>query len=80
MTQCVLITGASCGIGLATADYFHRQGWNVAASIRDPAQDHILGDRPGLIRPQLDVCDPQSIQSAVDEVLERWGKIDVLVN
>ncbi|MGZ5599442.1 MAG: SDR family oxidoreductase [Methylobacter sp.] len=80
MTQCVLITGASCGIGLATADYFHRQGWNVAASMRDPAQDSILGNRPGLIRPQLDVCDPQSIQSAVDEVLERWGKIDVLVN
>jgi NAD(P)-dependent dehydrogenase (short-subunit alcohol dehydrogenase family) len=80
MTKCVLITGASCGIGLATADYFHRKGWNVAASMRDPAKDHILGERPGLIRPQLDVTDPNSIQAAVDEVLQHWGRIDVLIN
>ncbi|MGZ5622989.1 MAG: SDR family oxidoreductase [Methylobacter sp.] len=80
MTQCVLITGASCGIGLATADYFHRKGWNVAASMREPAKDLVLGDRHGLIRPQLDVTNPESIQAAVDEVLERWGRIDVLVN
>lgn len=80
MTKCVLITGASCGIGLATAGYFHRQGWNVAASMREPTKAPILGEHPGLIYPQLDVTDPKSIQSAVDEVLERWGRIDVLVN
>jgi short-subunit dehydrogenase len=80
MTQCVLITGASCGIGLATAEYFHRQGWNVAASMREPTKAPILGEHPGLIYPKLDVTDPKSIQSAVDEVLERWGRIDVLVN
>lgn len=80
MTQCVLITGASCGIGLASADYFHRQGWNVAASMREPTKDLISSERNGLIYPRLDVTDPKSIQAAVDEVLERWGRIDVLVN
>jgi short-subunit dehydrogenase len=80
MTQCVLITGASCGIGLATAEYFHRQGWNVAASMRDPKQQHLSDERPGLMYPRLDVTDPESIQAAVDQVLARWGRIDVLVN
>jgi NAD(P)-dependent dehydrogenase (short-subunit alcohol dehydrogenase family) len=80
MTKCVLITGASCGIGLAAAEHFHRQGWNVAASMRNPGSDLALSEHPGLIRPQLDVTDPKSIQAAVDEVLERWGRIDVLVN
>lgn len=76
MTPCVLITGASCGIGLATANYFHSLGWNVAATMRDPAQP----ESPGLIHPRLDVTDAETIQAAVDEVLQRWGRIDVLVN
>jgi len=80
MTKSVLITGASCGIGLATAGYFHRQGWNVAASMRQPSKDRSLTERPGLIHPQLDVTDPASIQAAVDSVLQRWGRIDVLIN
>jgi NAD(P)-dependent dehydrogenase (short-subunit alcohol dehydrogenase family) len=61
MTQCVLITGASCGIGLASADYFHRKGWNVAASMREPPKDPISSERNGLIYPRLDVTDPKSI-------------------
>jgi NAD(P)-dependent dehydrogenase (short-subunit alcohol dehydrogenase family) len=80
MTQCVFITGASSGIGLATAEHFLSKGWNVAASMRDPARVSVLGENPQLIRPQLDVSDPSSIAKAVDTVLAQWGRIDVLVN
>ena len=80
MTPCVFITGASSGIGLATAEYFLSKGWNVAASMRDPAKESALGAHPQLMRPQLDVSDPNSIAKAVEAVLAQWGRIDVLIN
>ncbi|WP_199328315.1 SDR family NAD(P)-dependent oxidoreductase [Anabaena azotica] len=35
-SKTVLITGASSGIGKASAEYFHKKGWNVAATMRAP--------------------------------------------
>lgn len=71
----VLITGCSSGYGLATARYFHAQGWNVIATMRTP--------REGLLPPSdrirvlpLDVTKSESIAA----VLEACGPIDVLVN
>jgi NAD(P)-dependent dehydrogenase (short-subunit alcohol dehydrogenase family) len=71
----VLITGCSSGYGLETALYFHRQGWNVVATMRSP--------RPGILPVSdhirllpLDVTDPDSIARAIRDA----GPIDVLVN
>ena len=71
----VLITGCSSGYGLETARHFHRQGWNVIASMRTPQPDILpASDRIRVLR--LDVTDPESIAAAVRDA----GPIDVLVN
>ena len=71
----VLITGCSSGYGLATARYFHAQGWNVIATMRSPRQE-LLPRSERLHVVALDVTRPESIMAA----LEASGPIDVLVN
>lgn len=79
MTQTIFITGASSGIGKATASYFNDRGWNVVATMRDPAQGAALSDLLGVLVTRLDVTDGASIASAVDAALQRFGTIDVLM-
>ena len=79
MAQTVLITGCSSGIGRATAKAFAKTGWNVIATMRDPA----AWDEPdsdGILATALDVGDPASIEAAVSAGIERFGRIDCLVN
>jgi NAD(P)-dependent dehydrogenase (short-subunit alcohol dehydrogenase family) len=76
----VLITGSSTGIGRETAIFFQKQGWNVSASMRTPSKDTVLTKLPNTIVPALDVTDAKSIQSAIDATIQKFGKIDVVVN
>ena len=70
-----MITGASSGYGLETARYFHTQGWNVIATMRNPRGDVLpASDRITVL--QLDVTDADSIAAAFAAA----GPIDVLVN
>ena len=79
MSQTVFITGASSGIGKATARHFAAQGWNVVATMRSPEDGaELTGDRVLVTR--LDLLQSDSIHSSVTEALERFGAIDVLVN
>lgn len=80
MTKTVLVTGASSGIGRATAERFHVEGWNVVATMRDPAAAGALQDRDRVLVTRLDVQDMDSIDAAVQAGLSRFGAIDVLVN
>jgi len=84
MTKTVLITGASSGIGRATALYFQKQGWNVVATMRSPDKETDRADSLAkldrLICLKLDVTDYQTITEAVAETISRFGAIDVLVN
>ena len=79
MPQTVFITGASTGIGRAAVVLFRDKGWNVAATMRSPA-DHadLVSDRVRTL--ELDVTDAGTIRPARDQALEAFGKIDVLVN
>lgn len=67
----VLITGASSGIGRATAELFRASGWNVVATMRTPRE-------PGDVR--LEVTDLASIRAAIAEAVARHGRIDAVVN
>src|SRR5277367_1041542 len=76
----VLITGCSVGIGRATAELFQRNGWQVAATMRDPEAGKELAKLDDVLVAKLDVTDQESICSAVAAAVDRFGGIDVLVN
>ena len=80
MTQTIFITGASSGIGKATALSFQDKGWNVVATLRDPAQAGDLAALPRVLVTRLDVTDGASVTAAVDAAHARFGSIDVLLN
>jgi NAD(P)-dependent dehydrogenase (short-subunit alcohol dehydrogenase family) len=73
-----LITGVSSGIGRATATALVNEGFRVFGTMRDPAR---LGQELGTVELiPMDVRDENSARSAVQSVLERAGRLDVLVN
>jgi NADP-dependent 3-hydroxy acid dehydrogenase YdfG len=80
VTKTVLITGSSSGIGRAAAKYFHDNGWNVIATMRDPGHEVELTALQNVLVTRLDVQDSDSIASAVSAGLDRFGQIDVLLN
>ncbi len=79
-TRTVFITGTSSGIGLATARHFAEEGWNVVATMREPATQDQLKTAENLLVTTLDVTKPASIKAAVEAAIARFGKIDVVVN
>lgn len=80
MTKTILITGASSGIGRATAYLFQSKGWNVIATMRNPQAETELNTLDNVLVAKLDVLDLDSIQSAVQEGILKFGQIDVLLN
>ncbi|HKP69681.1 MAG TPA: SDR family oxidoreductase [Pyrinomonadaceae bacterium] len=80
MDRVVLITGASSGIGLETAKLFQSKNWKVAATMRTPEKAIDLANIVDLAAIRLDVTDPASIKSAIAETIEKFGRIDVVVN
>ncbi|MGH2637178.1 MAG: SDR family NAD(P)-dependent oxidoreductase [Actinomycetota bacterium] len=81
-----LVTGGGTGIGAATAREFARTGARVAISGRRPEPLETVRnelDAAGaevLSVPNLDVREPERVAALVDAVLQRFGRIDVLVN
>ncbi|MDQ8037381.1 MAG: SDR family oxidoreductase [Pedobacter sp.] len=80
MKKTVFITGSSSGIGRATALKFQHEGWNVVASMRSPGKESELTALANVICPALDVHDVESIRSALAAGIERFGKIDAVIN
>jgi NAD(P)-dependent dehydrogenase (short-subunit alcohol dehydrogenase family) len=79
-----LITGAASGIGAATAARFAAEGAAIAGlDVAKPADDAwgaVGADAPDAIFQEADVRDEAAVKAAVDAALERFGRIDVLVN
>ncbi len=80
MSNTILITGASSGIGRTTAKHFQAKGWNVVATMRRPENEEELMHLDNVLVTRLDVQDSTSIAGAVAEGIERFGRIDVLLN
>ena len=80
MNKTIFITGASSGIGQATALYFAEHGWNVVATMRNPEKQSILQNSNNIEVLKLDVEEPESFHSVIEKAIERFGKIDVLLN
>ena len=76
----ILITGASSGIGAATARHFQAKGWNVVATMRNPASSSDFANLENVHLARLDVTDAELIATAVAEGIERFGQIDALLN
>lgn len=72
----ILITGGSSGIGKATGEFLKQKGYSVFGTSRNPQQ--VKDAAFPLV--QLDVRDAESIKAAVAEVIQKAGRIDVLVN
>lgn len=80
MKKTILITGASSGIGKATAIYFQQQGWNVIATMRSPEKERELNSLENVQLEKLDVLDLASIDQAIENGISRFGKIDAILN
>ncbi|MEM7336091.1 MAG: SDR family oxidoreductase [Chloroflexota bacterium] len=76
----IVITGASSGIGKATAKYFQEKGWKVAATMRKPENETELTNIENIYVYQLDVTDQASIDLAANQILSDFETVDVVLN
>ena len=79
-----LVTGAARGIGLAIAQWFHARGWRVALIDIDREtlqRTHAAwGDAERVLALPCDVSQPAQVATAVNATVERFGRIDALIN
>src|SRR5437879_7131553 len=76
MSQTILVTGASSGIGQATARLLAQRGFNVFGTARKPGS----AQSQGVTMVALDVRSDESVRACVEQVVAKAGRLDVLVN
>ena len=79
MNPIAVVTGASSGIGAATAIALGRQGYRIVAGARRVERLERVAGEEGLAL-RLDVTDEDSVNDFVKQIARRFGRIDVLVN
>jgi 3-oxoacyl-[acyl-carrier protein] reductase len=77
----VLISGGDRGIGAATARAFYNEGYDVAILYHKnrAAAKKLMNELPGIMAVRCDVASRTSCEKAVNEVEQKFGKIDILV-
>ncbi|OWU78998.1 SDR family oxidoreductase [Phaeobacter sp. 22II1-1F12B] len=77
----ILITGASSGIGRATAELFLSQGWRVGVlARRGDLLEEIAAQHDNAVPLIADVTDMDALQNAFDSFVDKAGRLDVLFN
>ena len=77
MAKVILITGCSTGIGRDLAQRLAQSGYTVVATAR---KAEALEDLDVAMKLLLDVTQPESVRQVVDCIIQRFGRIDALVN
>lgn len=81
MSKSIFITGTNSGFGKATVEQFAKAGWNVAATVRDTHKNSgLFKELPNVIIYELDVTDFEQVEKVAQSVIQKFGKIDVVVN
>ena len=87
MRKVVLITGSSSGIGRSTAIVFAKNDYNVVITYNNSEKEAYKLEselkekyNTNSLVIKLDICDENSIKNCVEKTIEKFGKIDVLVN
>jgi len=81
MDQVVIITGASSGIGMSLAYRYARTGAKLVLASRRPFPDpEIFKINPDILDVRTDVSSETDCESLVRQAVEKFGRIDVLVN
>ncbi len=80
MEKVILVTGASTGIGRETVKLFQAKNWKVAATMRRPEESAELQKIVDVECIRLDVTDIDSIKAAISATLDKFGRIDAVVN
>ena len=80
-TKTVVVTGASSGIGEATARLLAREGYNVVLAARrgNRLKDLATELGKGTLAVPTDVTDPDACEELISRALERFDSVDVLV-
>lgn len=76
----IVITGASSGIGKATAELFSRNGWIVAATMRDIEKASQFKNLSNVNCYLMDVTHVESVDKCIGQIIQEFGRIDVLLN
>lgn len=79
MKKTIFITGASAGLGKATAKLFQSRGWNVIGTMRDPKKEMELTELENVIILPMDVTNPEQIKTTVAKAISLYT-IDVVFN
>jgi NAD(P)-dependent dehydrogenase (short-subunit alcohol dehydrogenase family) len=79
MQKTIFITGASAGLGKATALLFQSKGWNVIATMRNPEKETELNQLRNITLLPLDVTNPDQIKTTVAKTISMHN-IDVVFN
>jgi short-subunit dehydrogenase len=79
MQKTIFITGASSGLGKATAKLFQAKGWRVIATMRTPSNEEELSQLANVHLYPLDVTDTSKMQTTVADILKIYS-IDVVLN
>jgi short-subunit dehydrogenase len=79
----VVITGASSGIGKALAEKYAAEGWDLVLAARRIERLHLLENKyknTNILSVKTDVAVEEDCKNLIEKAVERFGKIDVLIN